>query len=592
MPFSPKSESDIQQLSKAVGYSWTSLRPFRMNRLDVIRQGIGSHYSDNGADKKVPINLIELAMNIYLQRLIAQAPAVSIETKIKKLKEVCTRFEAAGNHLIKEIDLGNTLEMAVIGAMNSIGIIKVGLNLSKVEVGGILHDSGQPFADYVSLDDWIHDMTVGVWENVQFEGNFYYPTIDEAYEVFPKKVHDKLIPRSQRVQEHETDRNLSEGSATQREEFIETIKCLDLFLPKQNLIMRCQASDDDSNPIGDVLDSFEWLGPERGPYHKLGFGKVENNTMPIAPAMLWRDLHELSNELFRKLRNQAERQKTIGGVPRGSEADGEKIRNADDGDVFVFDNPKAMAEIKTGGIDPASLAFFLQVKDLFAYLGGNLDMLGGLGPQSGTLGQDELLSASASMRIQSMQKRTIGFTRRVIDDLLFWVWNDPYSTYKGTKTLKGFEDVVSIEAPLLPTDRLNENDFVEMNIDIEPYSMQNQTPEAKLQGLRTVFMEMIAPMMPAMQAQGVSIDFEAFFRKIAKLGNIPELNDILVYANSITPENEGEEPIGKPSVTSRNYTRRSIPGASNAGKSDVMQRILMGGKPQASEMASLSRPTG
>jgi hypothetical protein len=133
---------------------------------------------------------------------------------------------------------------------------------------------------------------------------------------------------------------------------------------------------------------------------------------------------------------------------------------------------------------------------------------------------------------------------------------------------------------------------MEMNIDIEPYSMQNQTPEAKLQGLRTILIEILIPLMPAMQAQGVTIGFEALCRKIAKLGNIPELNDILIYANSIQPENEGEEPIGKPSVTSRNYTRRSIPGASNAGKSDVMQRILMGGKPQASEMASLGRSTG
>jgi hypothetical protein len=398
------------------------------------------------------------------------------------------------------------------------------------------------------------------------------------------------------MQEPKKDRSLTESDTNTREEFIETIRCLDLWLPKQNLILRCQTSDDDSDPIGDILDVIDWQGPERGPYHKLGFGIVENNTMPLAPVMLWRDLHDLANKIFRKLGNQAEREKTMAGVQRGSEADGERVLDAQDGDMIPMDSPKSVQEFKTGGISQPSLAFFLTVKDLFGYMGGNLDMLGGLGPQSDTLGQDQLLSVSASMRIQSMQKRTVSFTRGIMKDLAFWVWNDPYTIYPATKREKGFEDVISIYAPLLAKDRVNENDFLDYNIDIEPYSMQNQTPEAKMQGLRTIFMEMIAPMMPMMQQQGITVNFEKFFKKISKLTNVPELNDILEYSNSILPEREpyGQmtEKMAKPAVTTRNYTRRSIPGASNSGKSQIMQQALLGGKPQNSEIASLMRTTG
>ena len=597
MPFDPTNLSDIQTLSQSVGYSRKVLERFRLNRLEVIRQYVGKHYSDFGAPDKVPINLIELAMNIYLQRLVAQAPAVSVETKFNKLKEICTRFESAANHLVQDIELGSTLEMAVIGAMFSVGIIKVGINLTKVEVGGVLHDTGQAFADYVSLDDWVHDMTVDTFENAQYMGNYYYPTIDEAKEIFPASVHDKIIPRSAQRPSNPKDHNVSEGLAeAQRKEFIETVRCLDLWLPKQNLILQCQASElDDQDPIANVLNVIEWQGPKRGPYHILGFNKIESNTMPLAPAMLWQDLHELANKLFRKLGRQAEREKFGTAVQKGSEADGQRVKDFADGDMISMDNPKSVQEFKTGGISPQSLAFFMQVKDLFAYMGGNLDMLGGLGPQSATLGQDELLSTSASMRIQSMQKRTVLFTKGVLTDLLYWMWNDPYTIFPATKRLKGFDNI-TLDAPLKPVDR--QNDFMKYNIDIEPYSMQSQTPEAKLQGLRTVFMEIIAPMLPIMAQQGVSMDFEAFFKKIAKLGNIPELNDILIYSKSTMEEQPfGEMPAkaegaAKAPVTTRRYERRNIPGASNAGKSQIMQNLLTGGTPQLAQTASLGRVTG
>ncbi len=587
MGFNPKNAQNVAQLSKAVGYSRKVLKTFRGNRMQLIRQYVGSHYS-NGASDKVPVDLIELAMNIYLQRLVAKAPAVSVTTKYKKLKEISNRFELAVNHLIQEIDLGGTLELAVIGAMFSMGTVKVGLNRTQVEVGGVLHDSGQPFADHISLDDWVHDMTVDKMENAQYKGNFYYPTIDEALQIFPEKVHNKLIPQDEQPP-IEKDHSVSEGQATQRQEFRATIRCLDLWLPKQKLILQCQASDDDTDPIGDVLNIIEWAGPERGPYHELGFSKIENNTMPLAPAMLWQDLHELTNALFRKLGRQAEREKTILGVQTGSGKDGRHVIDANDGEAVSMDNPASAQEHRYGGISQETLAFFLGVKDLFSYMAGNLDMLGGLGPQSETLGQDRLLSASASMRIQKMQKETFSFTQGVVEDLSSYLWNDPYINLPVTKRVKGYEDVV-ITVPFGPEQR--EDDFLQYNILIEPYSMQHQTPESKLLGLRTVFAEFVTPLIPLMQAQGVTIDMEALFRNIAKLGNLPELNDILIYADS---SREGQ-PVGqmpqKAPVTTRRYERVNRPGATNQGKSQILQQALFGGKPQNSEMSSLMRATG
>ena len=231
----------------------------------------------------------------------------------------------------------------------------------------------------------------------------------------------------------------------------------------------------------------------------------------------------------------------------------------------------------------------LMVKELYSYFAGNLDMLGGLGPQSETLGQDQLLSASASMRIQKMQKEVTTFTTKVLQDLMFYLWYDPDPNQKDViKKAPGFESI-TIAVPFKPEDR--EGDYLQYNIKMEPYSMQHHSPESKLQGIRTILMEMIQPLLPIMEQQGVSLNIEKLFKAVSKLSDIPELDDIIEYT---TPK-LGNEPIGeskevnasKSPVTTRNYTRKSIPGKSDKGQSQIMQQVLMGGRPQKSEMNSL-----
>jgi len=587
--FNHKNPSDIAQLSKAVGYSYDTLKVFRDNRIGLMKEYVGAHYSESGSTDKVPINLLELAMNIYLQKLVAKNPAISITTDHKKLKEISNRFEIAGNHLIKEIRLGKTLETVVSAAMFSKGIVKIGLNISKVEVGGITHDSGQPFVDAISLDDWVEDMTASTNENGQYEGNYWYPTIDEAEELFPGET---FTPVTEETNKHDKDHNISEGSTTQREEFRPTVKLLDLFLKKQNLILQCTTTDDDKDPIDKVLKAIKWKGPENGPYRKLGFAQLEGNTMPLAPAMHWLDMHELTNNLFRKLGRQATRQKTVTGVRPGGQQDGDRIINASDGDMIAMDDPRNVMDYNSGGIKQETLAFMMLVKDMFSYMAGNLDMLGGLGPQSETLGQDQLLSVSASMRVQKMQKEATEFTTDVLRDLMWYLWYDPNPKQKDVvRKLAGFESI-SITIPFNPDDR--EGDYLEYNLEMEPYSMQHQTPESKVQGLRTIFAEIIMPLIPMMEQQGITLDIESFFKKLAKLTSLNELNDIVRYSSpNIEHDPVGSsDQVGRPAATTRTNVRVNRPGATNSGKSQILQQALLGGKPQASEIASLTRPTG
>jgi hypothetical protein len=583
------SSYDKEQLSKAVGYSRKCLNVYRQNRIDVLKQLVGNHYSGSGADDKVPINLLELSINIYMQRLAAQAPQAEVTTDYPELKEICTRTEISGNQLLDDMNLGETLQMAVMGGLICLGVVKTGLNLMNVEVGGEELQSGKAFAAYVSLDDWVQDMTATDEEGSQYEGNFYYVTIDEAEKMFPKHV-GKFAEIDKQTQDNENKaHDISEGSGGQREEYKARVRLIDIYLKKEKKVLRCSTNDDDTDPLEEILAVVDWSHRKRGPYHKLAFMKIDNNAIPVAPAMHWRDIHDLSNRLFRKLGRQADRQKTVTGVRAGSDQDGNRIVNANDGDMIKLDDPQGTKEYKYGGIQPETLGFLVMVRDLYSYMAGNLDVLGGLGPQSETLGQDKMINASASMRMQKMQLTTVKFVREIIEDIYMYMWEDPLHNPTVTKKVKGFEDV-AVQVPFGPEDRQAE--FIRLNIDIEPYSMQHTTPEAKLQGLRTIFTEFVAPFIPMMQSQGIAVDFEQLFRKIGKLGNLPELNDILIYSNPQHEPQPQQAGAGKPATTTRNYNRRSIPGASNAGKSTILQQALFGKQPQKSETDSLMRATG
>ena len=58
-------QDKMSRLSDAMEYSRRKMQPFRENRLSHIRQYVGSNYSETGASDKNPINLLEMAINIY-----------------------------------------------------------------------------------------------------------------------------------------------------------------------------------------------------------------------------------------------------------------------------------------------------------------------------------------------------------------------------------------------------------------------------------------------------------------------------------------------------------------------------------------------
>lgn len=578
------SETDLgikfEDLRKAVDWSIKQLGTPRTNRINALKQYVGAHYADEGSTKRVPTNFLELAVTIYTRQLAARAPRVLVTTNNPSLKPFAKSTEIALNQVPDEIRLDRTLRRAVIEALFSVGVVKVGICSSGVEILG--HDYGESFVDVVPLDDYFCDMSAKNRAGIQFEGNDYWIPVEAAKAMYGDKMKDVSADDHTVVGDQGETRAESVSSAEGADLYKEKIWLRDVWIPSERKVCTYGVK----NHI--MFNVVEWDGPEHSPYHVLGYSDVPGNLLPLPPVALWRDLHELGNSLFRKLGRQADSKKTVAAFQGGNDEDVDRLQKANDGEGIRYGAQKPET-ITVGGIDAPTLAFYLQIQSLFSYFAGNLDNMGGLAVASDTVGQEKLISEAASARLNHMRAETIDFAKEIFKALAWYEWTDPVRERIVEKPVKG--STVSVRS--VWSEETREGDFLDYNFDIDVYSMQDDTPATKLQKIMTALERIVFPGLPMLEAQGGQIDFQALLALVGELGNIPELQDMVKFQTppaNVPVQGGSSEPTRMPANTKRTYERVSRSAPTQQGKTDVLSRILMGGNPQQSEAAMLGKP--
>lgn len=555
--FNPLREDHIQKLREKMQSDRESLRTFQENRQEMIDSYAGSSYGDGGESGHILVNLSELAINIYQRQLASHTPQVMVESPVQNLRPVAEELAIAVNHLIThEIDLGESLNDCVYDALFTMGIMKVGITPKEHgNYEGFTHDSGQPFADPIDFSDWIHDMSAKRWDQIDYCGNRYEMPFDLCMEspLFTKKGKNDLLPMLRTdagmdfgAGHNEDPSKLSHEAHAGEVEYVKKVILWDIWLPRENLIVTMPA-----NGYGAPLRIVEWEGPERGPYHMLGFSKVPNNLIPLAPSMIWEDLNDLINRLALKAGMQADRQKSVLAAQNRASSTAEAIIATPDGMAITTDvDPNAVREFQFGGVDQNLMASFDTFRNLFSYLAGNLDALGGLAPQTGTLGQDKLLSEGATQRVNDMRDRVVKFTTGIVEDLAFYLWNDPSVDLPLTKKI-----TPTIERNFRWSEENKLGEFFDYNFRIVPHSLQARSPQEKLNTLLMLVNQTVLPMMPMLQEQGIRFDVEQFLKIVAKLSNSPELEKILVRDSGLTLGAREPVETRKPNTSERHYVR-------------------------------------
>lgn len=578
----PTKAKDLKRLRMALTASRRTLEPFRANRMAALQQYVGKHYGCNGSDHEVPMNILALAVMIYARNMFARTPHVMVNTDYLALKWRATNFELAMNKLLPDIAFKRQMDLCIVNSMFSMGIMKVALaGAGSVPIDDMVYEYGRPYAKAVDLDDWVHDTCARSWDEISFCGNRYRIPLAKAREldIFDKAEREKLVKTEKNSYFEDADservEKLGKGDSYDVDEYEDYVELWDLWLPRDGVVVTLPVQGGDK-PLATV----EWTGPDRGPYHLLSFLDVPNNIMPVPPCAHWLDLHNLINSLWRKLAQQARREKQVTLVRPGGEEDGKRILEANDGEMIKSDDPKNVGEARYGGPDQQTMMFAMQAKLQASYLAGNLDTLGGLSPQSETLGGERLLAQNASRQMAEMQDRVVEFNRNVIRDLGEWLWTDQFIEMPLTRRIEGTE--LELHTTFGPEDR--QGDFLDYNLDIDPYSLQDTSPPEKLKNLMELVNGMALPLLPLMQQQGQGLNIEQVFRLYAKYTNMgSDLDQILTFMAPPQPEpSQSGAPVTpprsapKPAVTKRIEERISRPGATQKGEEAIMGKMMAG----------------
>lgn len=590
-------KNKTSRLQNAIEYSRRQLLPYREKRLHAIRQFVGTHYTDTGAQERVPLNLLEMAVSIYRRQIAARRPQVLVRSKTQQHEAVAGQFETAMNNLLKDIDFEDTVQRWVLDAMFGIGIVKTGLTASGIDMNGYEHDPGQPFVDNVDFDDFVFDMSAKRWDQIQYCGNRYCLPLEaiKQSKMFGKKSEDLTPSEFRQNNEFGEERVQRIGTSDGYfgdQYYSPIVELWDIWLPIEGVVVTMQADDRGGVSQTEPLRVVEWEGPEEGPYYTLGFGSVPGNLMPLPPVSLLLDLHEMANRVFRKLGRQADRQKTVTLVQSGQEDDGRRIAESSDGDMIRTDRPEATREARYGGVDQPTLAYMVQLKDLFVYMGGNLDALGGLGKLSETVGQEQLIAKSASARIADMQEAATKSVKKVVNTLGKYLWYDPVASPTVLTKIPDTDFEASVEF----SPEIREGEIIEYEIDIAPYSMVDRSPSERAKTLGELMQGFIIPLAPLLQQQGMKPDMNKFLELMAKYSNTEELMDIITQFNeqdmSQMKEMQdvsggGQERPTQSPVTTRRNIRENVPGSTREGRDEAMMQLLAGGgqPAQAGQMA-------
>ena len=569
----------VGRLVSAFDHSRRKLLPFRERRLAMVRQFVGGSWSDGGAPDRVPVNFLEMALNIYRRQVAARAPRIIVRSKNGDNVSFADDLEIAVNLAIEDMRFDDTMRKWVLEAMFGMGILKVGLApSSQKEVMGFTHDPGQPFADVVDFEDFVFDITAKRWDQVQFCGNRYSLPLEaiKDLKMFPKKDLSKYERRTTNEQGDQKISNMvDDGGSYGEESYMDLVELWDIWLPYEGVVATFQTDPNGGLEDREPLRVVEWDGPEGGPYHLLSFGDVPGQIMPLPPAALMIDLHELGNRVFRKLARQADRQKTVTLVASANQDDGRRITNANDGDAVAVDRPEATKDVRYGGVDQAGLAFFQQLRQLTSYFGGNLETLGGLNNATNTASQEQLVKSQATMRIADMQERATAASTDVIKAIAFYMWNDPIRAYRIPKKIPNSD--MTIMAEMKPEKRNGE--FPDYAIEIVPFSMQSRTPSERLQSAMQVMQTYIVPMSALLQQRGLVPNIEAFLKMSAELSGTPEIMDLVM---KVPPQELMQGPPAPgggaggagPANTTRNYVR-SDRGGDSISKGDQVVAQMM-----------------
>ncbi len=525
-----------QRLAASVQHGFRKMKHLRSSRMAFLRQYVTRFYSpqvgqdaSSGDDRRAaPLNLLFNGVTTMVPNLVYGDPRCKVRTRIIQQRQYANVLELATNHLSREVGLRTTLRKVVTDALFMAGWIKVGLGATPqaVDIGGELADPGQVYADRVDNDDMVIDPTArSVYPpDYLYIGSRFRVPLEWALEsgMYPNTAAlRKAASRYDSTGGGEEASSISEagGSRASANELAQYVDLVELYLPGDQRVVTLPWTEDGA--AAEYVSEIDYMGPEGGPYHMLGFAYVPDNLMPVPPVAAWYDTHILANRMARKIARQADRSKRIIAFePTAAEEAGD-VMAAEDGDAVRVANIDAIKEIGLGGTAEENYQYVEWARRYFGEMAMNIDLTSGVSTGEPTLGQAEMLQANVTVRLADMQQIVYHYTAAVMKHIAFFLHTDPLIELPLVQRMQN-QDVQVTYTP-----EMREGDFLDYSFDVQPYSMARQDPNLKARRVMEFAGNVIPALAQATQILGPGFNLQAALQLLGREMGIEELDELI-----------------------------------------------------------------
>lgn len=581
-PYSPK---DRQKLFRAIENDWRRLEWVRRTRREQIENYVGDRYGDDAKQRELYVFLMLQTAEAYQIALVSNRPRGLVESDDPELMPFAYRFQKHLNLMFEKTLLEETLAEGVMQAFFApCAVFKTCLVKSNpIDIGGQKIDPGKFSVRSLSWDNYCHDLSVPSERDLHYACDSYEIDVDDlegddrfdrdAVSAYWKWLGDSYNQGDPSAGEDPVA-NLAGGQQTQSDKPTRCRKLADVWLPREGKVATWPVRDGMALVDVDPLSVVEWTGSDAGIYRRLVLSmNVPDNTIPLSMAHSLFHLDELYNNLFRKMAGGAKRHKRVHGYEAGAEDSVGRVKGAIS-DQFVKMKRDSFQTVEIGGISQAMFGFSLQVKDMFDRMGGNVPAMAGLGPQSETASQDQMIHSQVSRREAAMQSRVTKVTQEIMGDLGRLMWNDQSYSARAWENLYG----TGIHVPMDWAPGQRDGLFYDFNFKIEPYSMKYQSPSEKL-AILNGFLDRMMQFGPMLESQGGMVDIQELAEQFAELTGNPRIKRLVKFGTPPVDPRERDLPTMMPNTT-RNYTRKSLPASNSQTARDQEALSMASQSPQ------------
>jgi hypothetical protein len=545
------------------------LEKHRRKRRSLIQEVMADQHPDGSDDMPRPVNLLEVARNTYQQELMPGDLRVLVTPRHPAATAAARGLERGTNERIIETHASREVESALGDSLFLMGVVRVTEETTgEVDVEGLgTIQTSATSVRAVPMNRFFYDVEAERWPYITFSGEIFTVPLDWAQEFkgFNRKARKEL--RAQKLQDVISSTGLPTGKDTRSEK--------DRYLPHTQLAMAWLPMEGDSGKIvtmepktWNVLDEKDWDGPEVGPYHYLTYNDIPGELSQISPLAILKAMHQSANTAMCKVLGRIERTKEVGLTQADDQDLVDRLNKAFDGEwLRGTGNPDPVKQYRIGGIGGDLAGAVIQMRSLFSWLGGGIEIMGGMRAPSETLGQDRILSRAASKRMKAMSKRVEDFSRGIVKALAWYEWTDPIRERQFFEKIQRRGLTYEVPLPWTPETRLGS--FLEHDVQVDVYALQHRSPEERMASLLQSI-QMLMSLYPLYQAQGGTIDVAEIVRLLSRLRDQPELAEIFKTTTRREPQIELQPPpqAGPP--------REPAAGRSQENQDDALTAQLMG----------------